>query len=227
MSGEEEWRPLCGPVLPRTGGPFDPVFDVGRPDGTIDGVEILARQAGPERVNALLTLHPSGLVWRAARRAPAPSGALCGDPFAAELVAFEAGTQLDEALAGLKRIAEAAGIFQATWQATSITGVCDMIAAWCAERQAALGSLREAIRSELGPDHAARRHLLAVLDAAPDPPAAELHPCAKPDCGRLVAAPSLFCCMPCAQASARGHEIHAHSPGCDQRAATRTAVRDD
>ena len=42
---------------------------------------------------------------------------------------------LDEALAGIKRIAEAAGIFEQTWQAGSIGGVCDMIAEWCRTRR--------------------------------------------------------------------------------------------
>jgi hypothetical protein len=53
------------------------------------------------------------------------------------LAAVADGRQLDEALAGLRRIAEAAGIWQATWQADSIGQVCDMLAAWCRGRRPA------------------------------------------------------------------------------------------
>lgn len=51
----------------------------------------------------------------------------------------------------------------------------------------------------------------------------ELHACGKPDCGRLVSPASVFCCLPCAQASEGGYELAAHSAGCDQRAAGRGA----
>jgi hypothetical protein len=44
------------------------------------------------------------------------------------------GDQLDEALAGLARIAKAAGIWEKTWQARSIPELCDMLAAWAAAR---------------------------------------------------------------------------------------------
>jgi hypothetical protein len=51
----------------------------------------------------------------------------------------------------------------------------------------------------------------------------DLHACAKPECGRLVAAGSLYCCAPCAEsregAEGGGYEIRGHSPGCDDRAA--------
>lgn len=48
---------------------------------------------------------------------------------AAEATAEAARMPLDEALAGLHRIAVAAGILEQTWQARSIAEVCDMIAA--------------------------------------------------------------------------------------------------
>ena len=57
------------------------------------------------------------------------------------LSALQAAAQqepLDEALAGLHRIANAAGIFRQTWTAASISEVCDMIAAWCRDRAALL-----------------------------------------------------------------------------------------
>lgn len=50
---------------------------------------------------------------------------------------------------------------------------------------------------------------------------AGLHPCQNRLCRRLVSALSMFCCVPCAQASAAGFEIDGHSPGCDARAAGR------
>jgi hypothetical protein len=51
-------------------------------------------------------------------------------------VADQDGPQLDEALAGLRRIAAAAGIFEAAWQTRTVGETCDMIAAWCtANRQ--------------------------------------------------------------------------------------------
>jgi hypothetical protein len=46
----------------------------------------------------------------------------------------EPGT-LDEALAGLARIARAAGIFEATWSGRTVTEVSEIIAAWCAARR--------------------------------------------------------------------------------------------
>ena len=55
---------------------------------------------------------------------------------------------LGEALAGLHRIADAAGIFEQTWQAASVAEVCDMIASWCAARRHAPaddGSLAAAV----------------------------------------------------------------------------------
>jgi hypothetical protein len=42
---------------------------------------------------------------------------------------------LDEALAGLGKIARAAGIFEQTWEAGSVTEVCDMIAEWADARR--------------------------------------------------------------------------------------------
>ena len=56
------------------------------------------------------------------------------DEFADALKAEADRAPLDEALAGLHRIATAAGIFEQTWQAASIGEVCDMIAAWCRGR---------------------------------------------------------------------------------------------
>jgi hypothetical protein len=50
---------------------------------------------------------------------------------AAEAVTEAARMPLDEALAGIHRIAAAAGIFEDTWQAESMAEVCDIIAAWC------------------------------------------------------------------------------------------------
>jgi hypothetical protein len=44
---------------------------------------------------------------------------------------------LDEALAALRRIADAAGIFPQTCEAASIAEVGDMIALWCAQRRSA------------------------------------------------------------------------------------------
>jgi hypothetical protein len=71
------------------------------------------------------------------------------DPFMTWLRAEAGRSQLDEALAGLHRIAEAAGIFPQTWDAGSISEVCDMIAAWCRVRRdaapASPGVLAEAI----------------------------------------------------------------------------------
>jgi hypothetical protein len=56
------------------------------------------------------------------------------DTFEDMLAAATADAPLDEALAGLHRIATAAGIFEDTWHAQSIGEVCDMIAAWCRQR---------------------------------------------------------------------------------------------
>jgi hypothetical protein len=51
------------------------------------------------------------------------------------LIMTAAGGQLDEALAGLATIAKAAGIFEDTWQARSVTEVCGMIAEWADARR--------------------------------------------------------------------------------------------
>jgi len=71
------------------------------------------------------------------------------DPFTAELCAEADRSQLDEALAGLHRIANAAGIFPQTWDAGSISEVCDMLADWCRGRRGAApatpGALAEAV----------------------------------------------------------------------------------
>jgi hypothetical protein len=56
--------------------------------------------------------------------------------WAEEAGAGLAGSQLDEALAGIHQIAQAAGIFEQTWHATSIGEVCGMIAAWITDRRA-------------------------------------------------------------------------------------------
>jgi predicted phage terminase large subunit-like protein len=45
--------------------------------------------------------------------------------------------------------------------------------------------------------------------------------CRKPDCLRMVSLGAAYCCVPCAEAADGGYEIHAHSAGCDQRAAER------
>lgn len=55
--------------------------------------------------------------------------------FGEDLAAAEAAAPLDEALAGLHRIAAAAGVLEETWQARSVGEVCDMIAAWCRARR--------------------------------------------------------------------------------------------
>jgi hypothetical protein len=57
--------------------------------------------------------------------------------FEDQLAQAAADAPLNEALAGLKRIAEAAGIFEQTWQARSIAEVCDLIAAWCTAHRSA------------------------------------------------------------------------------------------
>jgi hypothetical protein len=49
----------------------------------------------------------------------------------AELAAAAGGDQLGEAMAGLHRIAVAAGLYEATWAAGSVTEVSEIIAAWC------------------------------------------------------------------------------------------------
>jgi len=64
------------------------------------------------------------------------------DRFLAELRAVAAGAPLDEALAGLYRIAQKAGIFDQTCEAQSIAEVCDMLADWCGEQRATVGQLR-------------------------------------------------------------------------------------
>lgn len=82
----------------------------------------------------------------------------------------------------------------------------------------------------MGDDFVADRHAdLGEFGGMPDSEfydrlAAGLHPCAKPDCRRLVSVASLFCCPPCAQASEGRYEIHAHSEACDGRAALRGPV---
>jgi predicted phage terminase large subunit-like protein len=68
--------------------------------------------------------------------------------------------------------------------------------------------------------------------AAPDLATAEarvreLYPspyqeCRKPDCLRMVSLGAAYCCVPCSDAADGGCEIHAHSNGCDQRAAERS-----
>ena len=60
-----------------------------------------------------------------ARDVPSSGGESLGEL----LTAAPGEAPLDEALAGLKRIAEAAGIFEQTWQARNLAEVCDMIAA--------------------------------------------------------------------------------------------------
>lgn len=55
--------------------------------------------------------------------------------FEDELAAAAEAAPLDEALAGLHRIAVAAGVLEETWQARSVGEVCDMIAAWCRWRR--------------------------------------------------------------------------------------------
>ena len=42
---------------------------------------------------------------------------------------------------------------------------------------------------------------------------AALHPCAKPDCGRLVSAMSSFCCGPCAGANAGLYDLDPYRDG--------------
>lgn len=63
----------------------------------------------------------------------------------------------------------------------------------------------------------------AVLE--PDANAGSHQECSKPDCTRRISlgAPRGYCCTPCAEAADGGYEIHAHSAGCDQRAAKRSA----
>jgi hypothetical protein len=78
---------------------------------------------------------------------------------AAEAVAEAARMPLDEALAGIHRIATAAGIFEDTWQARNMAEVCDIIAAWCAARRP---GVTEEQRPRTGAD-AARRTLTAQL----------------------------------------------------------------
>jgi hypothetical protein len=56
--------------------------------------------------------------------------------FEQQLAAAAKDAPLNEALAGLHRIANAAGIFAQTCQAQSIAEVCDMIAGWCQQRRA-------------------------------------------------------------------------------------------
>lgn len=54
----------------------------------------------------------------------------------AEFMAAAAGEdQLDEAMAGLHRIALAAGLYETTWAAASVTEVSEIIAAWCKGRR--------------------------------------------------------------------------------------------
>jgi hypothetical protein len=65
------------------------------------------------------------------------------DRFLAELRAVAAEAPLDEALAGLYRIAQTAGIFDQTCEAQSIAEVCDMIAGWCGEQRETVTHLRQ------------------------------------------------------------------------------------
>jgi predicted phage terminase large subunit-like protein len=58
----------------------------------------------------------------------------------------------------------------------------------------------------------------AQLDAA-DP--RQCQKCAKPDCFRLVSLGAAYCCAACSTAAEGRYEIHAHDPGCDERAAER------
>lgn len=50
---------------------------------------------------------------------------------------------------------------------------------------------------------------------------ADLHACPNPACPRLVSEMSHYCCAPCNDAAAGKYEVHAHSPGCDERDAER------
>jgi hypothetical protein len=45
------------------------------------------------------------------------------------------GAPLDDALAGLRRIAEAAGIFNKTLEAETVAELCDILAAWCEQNR--------------------------------------------------------------------------------------------
>jgi hypothetical protein len=65
------------------------------------------------------------------------------DRFLTELRAVAADAPLDEALAGLHRIAVRAGIFDQTCEAASIAEVCDMIAGWCGEQRETVTHLRQ------------------------------------------------------------------------------------
>src|ERR1700722_6730985 len=66
------------------------------------------------------------------------------------------------------------------------------------------------------PDLAMAAHRARLANPGPD-----LAKCRKPDCDRLVSAASAYCCVPCTEAAAGQYEIHAHSAGCDERAAER------
>jgi hypothetical protein len=59
------------------------------------------------------------------------------DAFTAMVKAAAYDEQLTEAYTGIGRIAAAAGITLATYDAQSMAEVCDMIAAWCAEHRPA------------------------------------------------------------------------------------------
>jgi predicted phage terminase large subunit-like protein len=53
------------------------------------------------------------------------------------------------------------------------------------------------------------------------PDAEQLHECRKPDCRRPVSIGAAYCCAACSTAAEGRYEIHAHDPGCDERAAGR------
>jgi hypothetical protein len=80
----------------------------------------------------------------------------------------------------------------------------------------------EAERAGEGPEEVAAAPDLAAAEAR----VRELYPspyqeCRKPDCLRMVSLGAAYCCAPCSTAADGGYEIHAHSNGCDQRAAER------
>lgn len=55
----------------------------------------------------------------------------------------------------------------------------------------------------------------------PVPDLSDFHECRKPDCRRLVSLGAAYCCAACSTAAEGRYEIHAHDPGCDERAAER------
>jgi predicted phage terminase large subunit-like protein len=79
---------------------------------------------------------------------------------------------------------------------------------------------------------AKRKAELAAAEGAPDlataarrarlaNPGPDYRKCRNELCDRLVSAASAYCCAACAQAAEGRYEIHAHSDGCDRRAAER------